>query len=108
MEPEDCTGPEADKTATTVEMSALAEQVAHMAHVILSEVPERLRMLIPSDLSPAQQVAWYLQAKKTGVFGAAPAVPVPETDAGRPAITPRDADLSTLPPMARIAAGYRK
>ena len=88
------------------ERGTLAEQIAHMAHVILAEVPERLRDLIPADLSPAQQVAWYLQAKKTGVFDAAPAVP--DTDAGKPMITPKSPDFATMPVYARMSAGYGK
>lgn len=91
---------------TSSDMSAIAQQVAQMAHVILAEVPERLRDLIPTDLSPAQQVAWYLQAKKTGVFDGAPAVP--ETDAGKPKITPKSPDFSTMPVYARMSAGYGK
>lgn len=88
------------------DLSDVAEQAAHMAHVILADVPERFRDLIPADLSPAQQVAWYLQAKKTGVFDAAPAVP--ETDAGKPMITPKSPDFSTMPVYARMSAGYGK
>ena len=34
--------------------------------------------------------------------------PVPTTDQGKPTITPITPDLSTLPPIARIAAGYRR
>lgn len=40
---------------------------------------------------------------------AKPAPPVvPETDTDKPTVTPREVDFTTLPPVARMAAGYRK
>jgi hypothetical protein len=95
------TAPDAD--TSKAELAALSEQVAHMAGVMLAEVPDHLKPLIPADLSPAQQVAWFLKAKQTGVFGA---VTVPATDTGKPTVTPKAPDVSTLPPVARMAAGY--
>jgi hypothetical protein len=38
-------------------------------------------------------------------FKPAPA-PVPVTDRGKPTVTPRTPDFSTLPPIARMASGY--
>ncbi|OJX65827.1 hypothetical protein [Magnetospirillum sp. 64-120] len=94
--------PAADPAKT--ELAALSEQVAHMAHIILASVPENMKALIPSELSPAQQVAWFQRAKETGVFNAT--VTVPATDSGKPTVTPKTPDVSTLPPVARMAAGY--
>lgn len=85
---------------------ALETENAEMADAILSEVPDNLKSLIPADLGPAAKIKWYREAKKTGVFDAKPVVP--DTDKGKPATTPKDTDLSTLPPHARIAAGYTK
>ncbi len=85
---------------------ALEEQVAHMAGAMLAGIPENLKALIPSELSPAAQVAWFLKAKETGVFGVAPVVP--GTDEGKPKITPKEPDLSTLPPTARMARAYNQ
>lgn len=90
--------------ASKAEIAAMAEQLAHMAHTILAGVPEHLKPLIPTELSPAQQVAWFAKAKEAGVFDKAP---VPETDAGRkPTVTPVTTDVYSLPPISRMAAGY--
>ncbi|MBO1022924.1 hypothetical protein IPV08_23485 [Methylobacterium sp. SD274] len=35
-------------------------------------------------------------------------VVVPTTDQGKPTVTPITIDFSSLPPVARMAAGYRK
>lgn len=90
--------------AAKAELAAMAEQLAHMAHAVLAGVPENLKALIPSELSPAQQVAWFQRAKETGVFNTT--VTVPATDSGKPTVTPKTPDVSTLPPVARMAAGY--
>lgn len=85
---------------------SLEEQVAQLAQAVLAGIPENLRSLIPTDLNPSAQVAWFMKAKETGVFGGAAVVP--STDAGKPRITPKDQDPSTLAPVSRIAAGYAK
>lgn len=90
--------------AAKAELAAMAEQLAHMAHAVLAGVPENLKALIPSELSPAQQVAWFQRARETGVFNTT--VTVPATDSGKPTVTPKTPDVSTLPPVARMAAGY--
>jgi hypothetical protein len=85
---------------------ALETENAEMADAILADIPDNLKSLIPADLGPAAKIKWFREAKKTGVFDAKP--DVPETDKGKPATTPKDHDLSTLPAHARIAAGYGK
>lgn len=86
------------------ELAVLKAQLADTAKEILGGVPDHLRALIPANLSPADQIAWFNQAKTTGVFDK-PAVPA--TDGGtRPAITPKTPDTSSLPIHARLAAGY--
>ncbi|MCW5705486.1 MAG: hypothetical protein KIT82_23250 [Bradyrhizobium sp.] len=85
----------------------LETEYAELAENVLAEIPEHLKPLIPADLGPGAKLKWYREAKKTGVFDAAKPN-VPETDTGKPRTTPRDQDLSTLPPHARIAAGYGK
>ena len=88
------------------ELAALKAQLADTAKATLAGVPENLRGLIPESLSPAEQIAWFNQAKATGVFDKAN---VPPTDSGeRPAITPKAPDLSSLPTYAKLAAGYSK
>ena len=95
----------ADDAAAT-ELAALKEQLAETAKATLAGVPEHLRGLSPESLSPADQIAWFNQAKATGAFDK-PAVP--PTDGGeRPAITPKAPDLSSLPTYAKLAAGYSK
>jgi hypothetical protein len=87
------------------DLAALGEQVAHMAGLVIADVPERFKALIPEGLSPAAQAAWALKARQAGLFGP---VTVPATDAGRkPTVTPKATDYNSLPPIARIAAGYR-
>ncbi len=84
---------------------AAESELASLAEALLGEVPEKLKPLIPEGLSAAQQVAWYQKAKATGVFANGTAK-VPETDQSKPATTPRDRDLSSLPVHARMAASY--
>lgn len=102
-------------TATTInadEVAALkaqlaeaSEQLAHMAGVVLADVPEHLKPLIPVGLGPAAQAAWVQQARAAGLF-AKPTIPT--TDTTKPTVTPKAADVSSLPPLARMAAGYAK
>ena len=88
------------------ELAALKAQLATTAETILGGVPEHLRGLIPTNLSPGDQIAWFNQAKASGAFDKPT---VPPTDGGiKPAITPKAPDVSSLPAFARIAAGYRK
>ncbi|MFO1150950.1 MAG: hypothetical protein U1E62_21455 [Alsobacter sp.] len=86
---------------------AIEADLAKLADEVLAEVPEHLKPLIPAGLGAAERIAWYRGAKATGVFAAKPTVPA--TEHGRPTTTPREGvDLSTLSPLAKIAAGYRK
>lgn len=88
------------------ELAALKASLTETAAKVLAGVPEHLRGLVPSNLSPADQIAWFEQAKATGVFDKPT---VPTTDGGaRPAITPTTPDISGLPVHARMAAGYAK
>ena len=84
----------------------LETEYADFAESVLAEIPDNLKALIPADLSPGAKLKWFKEAKKTGVFSAKREVP--ETDKGKPATTPRDQDMSSLPAHARIAAGYSK
>jgi hypothetical protein len=90
--------------AAETELAALKAQLAETAAKVLAGVPEHLRGLVPANLSPADQIDWFNQAKATGIFHK-PAVP--PTDGGaRPAITPTAPDTASLPVYARMAAGY--
>lgn len=87
------------------ELAALKASLAETAAKVLANVPEHLRGLVPASLSPSDQIAWFEQAKTTGVFDKPT---VPPTDGGaRPAITPTTPDTASLPIYARMAAGYR-
>jgi hypothetical protein len=98
--------PAATDDAAATELAALKAQLADTAKATLAGVPEHLRGLIPENLSPADQIAWFNQAKATGAFDKPI---VPPTDGGeRPAITPKETDLSSLPTFAKLAAGYSK
>jgi len=87
---------------------ALEKEYGEFVDGLLAEVPEHLKSLVPSDLGPTAKLTWYRAAKETGVFDGKPKAKVPETDKGKPATTPKDRDVSTLPAHARIAAGYGK
>lgn len=89
-------------------IAALEGQLRAVSDALVSEVPEKFRALIPAGLPVADQVKWLQQAKAAGLFGGAPTAPVPTTDTGKPTTTPKTADLSTLPPVARMAAAYGK
>jgi hypothetical protein len=96
--------PNAEMEALRTQLVAAQEQAKAAAGAVLAMVPERLRALIPEG-DPAAQLAWFAKAKQTGVFDAPN---VPKTDDGKPTITPKAADFSTLPPEARMAAGYKR
>ena len=83
------------------------EQVAAMAEQVLTQVPQHLKALVPTGLSPSEQVSWFNVAKSTGVFDPVRA-PVPETDSGVPKVTPTEINLWDLPASERIALGLRK
>jgi len=87
------------------ELAALKEQLAETAKAVLADVPEHLRALIPTSLSPADQIAWFNKAKASGAFDKPK---VPNTETGKPAITPKTPDTTSLPVFARLAAGYAK
>lgn len=96
--------PHADATAE--ELEALKARLADTAKTVLAGVPEHLRGLIPASLSPADQIAWFNQAKISGAFDKPV---VPPTDGGvRPAITPKAPDTTSMPVYARLAAGYSR
>jgi hypothetical protein len=104
-EPEIVTTPEGTaEDASASDLAALQAQVAEAAKGVLAGVPEHLRALIPSTLPPAEQIAWFNQAKATGVFDK-PKVPATNA-AAKPAITPQTPDHSSLPVHARLSAGY--
>lgn len=90
--------------ASDSDLAALQAQVAEAVKGVLAGVPEHLRALIPANLPPAEQIAWFNQAKATGVFDK-PNVPATNA-AAKPAITPQAPDHSSLPVHARLAAGY--
>ena len=99
------TGGTDDVAELKAQLSGLSEQVAHMAGLVLAEVPERFKPLIPEGLSPAAQAAWAVKARQSGLFGP---VGVPETDGGKkPTVTPQVVDLNSLSAHERIKAGYK-
>ncbi|QQV75876.1 hypothetical protein H5J25_09625 [Sphingomonas aliaeris] len=103
MEPENNA---AELEAVKARLATTEATLSETAKVILADVPDHLKGLIPASLAPADQIAWFKTAKATGVFSK-PIVPA--TDAGtKPTITPTTPDASALPTFARMASGYRK
>ncbi|MEM1111521.1 MAG: hypothetical protein AAGI11_06405 [Pseudomonadota bacterium] len=74
------------------------------AEALLSQVPEHLRGTIP-DTDPVAQIKWFATAQKSGAFSTG-APTVPETDSGKPTVTPVEPNLDDLPATARMARGY--
>jgi hypothetical protein len=75
---EDATTSAATELATLkADLANLGESVAHMAGLIVADVPERFKTLIPEGLSPAAQAAWCIKARQAGFFGP---VAVPQAD----------------------------
>lgn len=97
-------------TAPVAQPTVAAEQptpqldMQAVATALLADIPEHLRGLIPK-IDPASQIQWYADAKTTGVFSDGKPV-VPETDSGRPTVTPTEPNLNDLPVMARMSRGY--
>jgi hypothetical protein len=108
MDPENPNPPAPENAPAPVDTSEadkLKAQLAALAEQVLSAVPEHLKPLIPAGLEPAARVEWFNNAKATGVFNSKPVIP--ETDSSKPTVTPKTADVSTLPPVARMARGYK-
>ncbi|GGA62464.1 hypothetical protein [Sphingomonas psychrolutea] len=105
MEPEN-TENAAELADLQAKLAATEKQLSEAATAVLADVPAHLKALVPTNLTPAEQVAWFHAAKATGVFGK-PAVPTTDTGT-KPTVTPTSPDPSTLPAFARIAAGYNK
>ena len=90
---------------------AAEEELKNLVAELVAELPEHLRPLVPSSLSPAAQAAWIKQAKEAGLFAATdrkdnPA-PVKELDTKRPGGKP-PADLSNLNSSQLLSIGYQK
>jgi hypothetical protein len=103
MTPEEAAAAEA---AQQTALEAAQADLEAAATVILAGVPEHLKALIPANMSAKERIDWFAQAKATGIFDRKP---IPETESGgKPTITPKAPDTSTLPAFARMAAGYRK
>lgn len=83
----------------------LEEQLGSVAEVLLADVPESFRDLVP-NVSPAEKVKWLQAAKAKGLFAGSTETEkpkVPATDTKAPKTAPREEDLSALPPQVRIA-----
>jgi len=87
------------------QLAAATAQAESLADTLLAQVPDRLKALVPEGLDAAARVKWFQKAKAAGAFEPAS---VPGTDTGKPTISPKDEDLSSLSPIARMARGYRK
>jgi hypothetical protein len=85
----------------STERAALTAAAEELLTAELAAIPEHLRSLVP-DVSTAEKLAWIRKAK------AAQPQNVPATDQRRPSNTPAPRDMASLPPIARIAAGYNK
>ena len=74
-----------------------------LADVVLKQIPDGLKALIPEALSPTEKVKWFEKAKAAGLLAK---LVVPETDTTKPALTFPKVDPSELPPIARMSYGY--
>jgi hypothetical protein len=87
------------------QLESTQKEATAIADAVLSTIPERLKALVPEGLTPTQKAQWAIKAQALGVFGPN----VPETDGGRkPTVTPKNPDVSSLPPIARMAHGYSR
>jgi hypothetical protein len=99
--------PSADEIRASILVELSAERAALTAaadELLANEtaaIPEQLRSLIP-DASTSEKLAWIKKAKTVQT------TMVPATDQRRPNNTPAAPDVASLPPIARIAAGYKK
>lgn len=92
------------RAALTAERAALDKAASELIAAQVATLPEALRDLMPANASAADKLAWIARAK-----AAAPKVTTPAAvDQRRPNNTPAPVDASSLPPIARIAAGYNK
>ena len=97
---------QAKSAADDAALAAVNADLDAAAETLLAGVPEHLKALIPASMSARERIDWYGQAKATGIFDR---TAVPPTDgAAKPTITPKAPDHASLPPYARMAAGYRK
>jgi hypothetical protein len=92
-------------TTTTALVEAIKARYAEAAESVLATIPKHLQPLVPKELDAEGKLRWFAAAQGTGIFGGAGTVPV--TDRGKPSTTPKVADLADLPPLARMARGYR-
>ena len=92
---------QAPQPAGAGELDAVNARLIAMCDQMAKRLPEHLKSLVPSGLSPLDRLEW-LQKANAGP----PPVMVPPTDTTPPRTTPRTVDLSTLPASARMAAGY--
>jgi len=97
--------PVADSSATTALVEAIKARYAEAADSVLATIPKHLQPLVPKELDAEGKLRWFAAAQGTGIFGGAGSVPT--TDRGKPSTTPKVADLADLPPLARMARGYR-
>lgn len=102
VKPDKGTEPEAEAQAEAKPDPEAAKLEKLAASFIEAEVPEDKRALVPSSLSPAEQMEWVITAKKLGVF--AKTAPANGPDTKRPS-TKRVKDTSGMSPMQKIMAG---
>lgn len=96
--------PNAEAEALRTQLAQAQSQAKAATDAILATVPERLRSLIPEG-EPAARLTWFAKAKQAGIFE--PPV-VPKTDEGKPTVTPKASEFSSLPPIARMSTGYKR
>lgn len=103
--PDENTITRADHEKLIADIKAAYELDAkELADVVLKQIPDGLKALIPEALSPTEKVKWFEKAKAAGLL--AKPVVVPETDTTKPALTLPKVDPSELPPIARMSYGY--
>ena len=91
-------GLEAELATAKAEAEAAKKDMGAMASALLEAVPESLKGLVPKEMSPGDQVSWFLRNKNLLLRQR-----VVSTDVRKPSSTPQPNDMRHLPPADRIA-----
>ena len=90
--------------AAAKELARVSDELSTVVDSLKASIPAQYRDLMPEGLPALEKVKWLMKAQ--AVFATTTNSPVPTTDNTRPTTTPRAVDLSSLSPVARLAAGY--
>lgn len=87
------------------QLEAQTTELESIANLMLANVPDGLKALIPDELSPAAKVKWFHKAQAAGLLKRPS---IPETDINKPSVLPPKVNPNDLPPIARMSMAYGK